>query len=139
LAPLLSIPLVPYRVLYLSHLASDRDFSVVGPILHVSRERNQQLGIHGVLVFDGARFCQLLEGRRPEVTALVRRIRADTRHTSFRVLFEGEDAQVPLQTRWRNGYCEPDDLDLFEDDSDGDPARLLAAFVQRLPAWDLSA
>jgi len=130
---------VPYRLLYLSHLASDRDFSVVGPILHVSRERNQRLGIHGVLVFDGARFCQLLEGRRPDVTALVRRIRADPRHTSFRVLFEGENTQVPLQTRWRTGYCEPDDLDVFEDDSDGDPTRLLSTFVQRLPAWDLSA
>lgn len=132
---------MPYRLLYLSHLAPGRDFSVVGPILHVSRERNPRLGIHGVLVFDGARFCQLLEGRRPEVTALLQRIRADARHTRLRVLFEGEEAQVPLQTRWRDGYCEPDDLDLFEDDSDddGDPARLLAAFVQRLPAWDLSA
>lgn len=127
-----------YRILYLSHLASGRDFSVVGQILHVSRERNQQLGITGVLVFDGGRFCQLIEGAQPAVVALAQRIRQDPRHTSYRVLFEGVDDSTPVQWRWRTGYCEPDELDLFEDDSDGDPAQLLAAFVRRLPNWDLS-
>jgi len=132
------VPLAVYRILYLSHLASGRDFSVVGQILHVSRERNQQLGITGVLVFDGGRFCQLIEGTQPAVVALAQRIRRDPRHTSYRVLFEGVDDAVPTQSRWRTGYCEPDDLDVFEDGSDGDPALLLATFVRRLPHWDLS-
>lgn len=128
-----------YRILYLSHLAPGRDFSVVGRILHVSRERNQQLGITGVLVFDGARFCQLIEGARPQVVALAQRIQADPRHTGYRTLFEGEDGGARLQPRWRTGYCEPDDLNLFEDDDELSPAAALQGFMQRVPGWDLSS
>jgi hypothetical protein len=128
-----------YRVLSLSHLAPGRDFSGVAQILHVSRERNQPLGISGVLVFDGARFCQLIEGPRPQVVSLAQRIQADPRHTGFRVLFEGEDGSARLLPRWRTGYCEPDDLDVFEDDAELDPARALGIFVERVPGWDLSS
>lgn len=126
-----------YRLLYLSHLASGRDFSVVAQILHVSRERNQQLGITGVLVFDGARFCQLIEGQRAHVVSLAQRIQADPRHTGYRVLFENEDGDARLQPRWRTGYCEPDDLDVFEDDDELTPALALQAFMRRVPGWDL--
>jgi hypothetical protein len=128
-----------YRLLYLSHLAPGRDFSVVAQILHVSRERNQQLGISGVLVFDGARFCQLIEGPRPQVVSLAQRIQADPRHTGYRVLFENEDGSGRLLPRWRTGYCEPDDLDVFEDDDELAAARALEAFIQRVPGWDLSS
>ena len=128
-----------YRILYLSHLAPGRDFSVVAQILHVSRERNQQLGITGALVFDGARFCQLIEGPRAHVVSLAQRIRADPRHTGYQVLFEDEDGSARLLPRWRTGYCEPDDLDVFEDDADLTAAQALHTFMQRVPGWDLSS
>jgi hypothetical protein len=128
-----------YRLLYLSHLASGRDFSVVAQILHVSRERNQQLGITGVLVFDGARFCQLIEGQRAHVVSLAQRIQADPRHTGYRVLFENEDSRARLLARWRTGYCEPDDLDVFEDGSELGAVEALHTFLQRVPGWDLSS
>jgi hypothetical protein len=128
-----------YRVLYLSHLASGRDFSVVAQILHVSRERNQQLGITGALVFDGARFCQLIEGPRGHVVSLAQRIQADPRHVGYRTLFEGEDGSARLLLRWRTGYCEPDALDVFEDDENLTPTQALETFLQRVPSWDLSS
>jgi hypothetical protein len=130
-------PTFVYRLLYLSHLASRRDFSVVARILHVSRERNQQLGITGVLVFDGARFCQLIEGPRPQIVSLAQRIQADPRHTGYRVLFEGEDDSARLLPRWRTGYCEPDALDVLEDDEHLGGAQALSTFMQRVPGWDL--
>ena len=36
--------------------------TVVGQILRQSRERNHRLNLSGALLFDGERFCQLLEG-----------------------------------------------------------------------------
>nr|WP_246867705.1 BLUF domain-containing protein [Rhizobacter sp. SG703] len=126
-----------YRLLYLSHLAPGRDFSVVAQILHVSRERNQSLGISGVLVFDGARFCQLIEGARPQIVSLAQRIQADPRHTGYRVLFEGEDGSARLLPRWRTGYCEPDALDVFEDDEHLGAGQALSTFMQCVPGWDL--
>lgn len=116
---------------------------MVGQILHVSRQRNQPSGISGVLVFDGARFCQLIEGPRTQVVALAQRIQADPRHTGYRVLYEGEDGEAEdsggrLMHRWRTGYCETDELDAFDSPTPLDPALALATFVQRVPGWDLS-
>lgn len=45
-----------------------------------SSEANASAGITGVLLFDGRRFLQVLEGPEPEVQALFQRLLADPRH-----------------------------------------------------------
>ena len=75
-----------FQLLYISKLAADCDFSVVKEIVEVARRSNPALGITGALLFDGERFCQLLEGGEAEVRGLMDRIAADARHTRVRVL-----------------------------------------------------
>ena len=104
-----------FQLLYISHLASHCDFSVVKEIVDVARRSNPALGITGALLFDGERFCQLLEGGEPEVRALMRRIAADSRHTGVRVLDAGVFTAGLVMNHWASGYCDAHDLDLFDD------------------------
>lgn len=78
-----------YQVLYVSTLSPDQPLSVVADIAHRARAANAALGITALLIFDGQRFCQMLEGDRKPVLALTERIRADTRHTAVEVLHFG--------------------------------------------------
>ncbi len=83
-----------YQVLYVSTLAPDQPLSVVAKIAHHARVANGRLAIGALLVFDGLRFCQLIEGDRKPVLSLIERIRADARHTGVEVLHHG-----PLSAR----------------------------------------
>lgn len=54
-------------------------------ILHVARQLNALDGITGLLIFDGARFLQIIEGAEDAIDSLVRRLRADSRHSAFEI------------------------------------------------------
>ncbi|MCO5102827.1 MAG: BLUF domain-containing protein [Burkholderiaceae bacterium] len=82
-------PSLLYQVLYVSTLSPEQPLSVVAEIAHRARVRNAELGIGALLVFDGQRFCQMLEGDRRPVLSLIERIRSDTRHTDVEVLYHG--------------------------------------------------
>lgn len=103
-------PLRLYEVLYVSTLAPDEPLSVVSAIAAAARAKNQRLGLTGLLVFDGMRFCQQLEGDQKEVMALLERIREDRRHTAVEILHHG-----PLQARrfksFSLAYAPIDDVD----------------------------
>ena len=58
-------------------------------ILRVAREFNALHGITGLLIFNGTRFLQRLEGVDESIDELVERIRADPRHSGFEVRHEG--------------------------------------------------
>lgn len=78
-----------YEVLYVSTLAPDQPLSTVGDIAVRSRIANAQANITGLLIFDGQRFCQQLEGAKKVVLKLIERIREDPRHTNVEVLHHG--------------------------------------------------
>jgi len=102
-----------FQILYVSQLAHDMDFSVVKDIVRASRTHNPARGITGALLFDGERFCQLLEGSESEAAALMRRIERDARHIAVRRLHSGPAGRRALRS-WRSGYCESaSDLDVF--------------------------
>lgn len=82
-----------HQILYCSVLAPDHTPSVVGRIVGAARQRNASEGITGLLVFDGLRFCQHLEGPPGPVQRLMQRLHSDPRHTHMQVLFEGGMAQ----------------------------------------------
>ncbi|GKT26435.1 BLUF domain-containing protein [Acidovorax sp. SUPP3334] len=88
----------PYEVLYVSDFAPDQPLSSIAAIAARSRTTNASHGITGLLVFDGLRFCQQLEGRQENVLPLVERIRRDPRHTDVAVLHHGPLAK----RRFRN-------------------------------------
>ncbi|HEX8191565.1 MAG TPA: BLUF domain-containing protein [Allosphingosinicella sp.] len=50
-------------------------------------------GITGLLVFDGARFLQIVEGAPDAIDSLVERLRRDTRHAAFEIRDEREVAE----------------------------------------------
>ncbi|AVP58056.1 BLUF domain-containing protein [Pulveribacter suum] len=65
---------------YHSTLAGGHGATCVGAIIKAARAFNATHGITGVLLFDGERFCQYIEGAPGALDTLVRRIRRDARH-----------------------------------------------------------
>ena len=127
-----------YEILYVSTLAPEAPLSVVGDIASRARVANAEKGITGLLIFDGMRFCQQLEGGQKQVLALLERIRQDTRHINMQILHHGELAL----RRFRNfslGYCMVEDDDVLGrmEQLDGQPA--LDAFTGLLTQLDLDA
>lgn len=61
-------------------------------ILNVARLNNRQAFVTGLLLFDGAQFLQVLEGKSAEVAIIFERILADVRHENVRVQ---SDREVP--------------------------------------------
>jgi hypothetical protein len=58
-----------------------------------ARQLNALDGITGLLVFDGARFLQIVEGSADAIDSLVERLRRDTRHAAFEIRDEREVAE----------------------------------------------
>jgi hypothetical protein len=58
-------------------------------IVREARNKNQKQDITGLLVFDGLRFCQYLEGPEGTVRSLIERLRQDNRHIELSVKEHG--------------------------------------------------
>ena len=127
-----------YEVLYVSTLAPEAPLSVVKDIAVRARLANAARDITGLLIFDGMRFCQQLEGGQKQVLALLERIRQDTRHINMQILHHGELA-VRRFKRFSLGYCVVEDDDVLErmERMDGQPA--LDAFEGLLSRLDLES
>jgi hypothetical protein len=124
------------QLLYLSRLAADTTPACVAEIIRTSRLHNRQHQLDSVLVFDGWRFCQYLEGEVAEVCELVELIRSDIRHTGFKLLHQGLADGRGLAGGHGLVYalCYDDSLDAVE------PMRGHAAlerFAELLPTFDL--
>jgi hypothetical protein len=132
-------PVSLQHFLYTSRLAPGAGFEVVPSILEVSRARNRERGLTGILVFDGERFAQWLEGPPAQVLALAARIEADTRHVDLRVLYAGcRTAAARRSERWSAGYAEAADLDRLHGETAPRDAAALDLFISLAPAFDLS-
>ncbi|MFA9284813.1 MULTISPECIES: BLUF domain-containing protein [unclassified Comamonas] len=111
--------------LYSSRLAPDCDPTEVGAIVKVAREFNALHGITGILVFDGERFTQYIEGPGSEIDALVRNLVRDRRHTDFLQLNAGSSLEERRYATWSMGYSDVSleelDIDLMAT-IDGDAA-----------------
>lgn len=73
-------------ILQLTYISSARPtliLSDVEGILETSRRRNSDDDISGLLIFDGKRFLQVLEGPVDNVERTYDRIGADTRHRAL--------------------------------------------------------
>ncbi|MDQ0572204.1 hypothetical protein QFZ42_004038 [Variovorax paradoxus] len=78
-----------FEIFYCSVLTQDLPPTTVGAIVTQARAHNARHRITGLLVFDGLRFCQHLEGPREAVEALMQRIGQDPRHSEVRVVYQG--------------------------------------------------
>lgn len=105
-----------YEVLYTSSLAADTAIGEIAPIVRGARVRNAAHGVTGTLVFDGQRFCQLLEGAEAVVRPLMQRIAADPRHVQVSVLYQHLHHGARRFPGWSLGYAlaqEPGHLDVL--------------------------
>lgn len=69
-----------YQLVYISTATTGANADSVSAILEVSRRNNRRDGITGLLLYDGRRFLQVLEGPQPLVDEAFVRIKADVRH-----------------------------------------------------------
>lgn len=102
-----------FRLIYTSFVSADADPLCAREIVREARNKNEELNITGMLVFDGLRFCQYLEGPEDAVYSLSERIRRDNRHIEF-VIKEHGPLLRERRFSWSMGYalCEtPDGLD----------------------------
>lgn len=123
-----------YQLIYLSHLAENVSLTCVAEIVRGARQRNLASGINSLLVFDGGRFCQTLEGEQAAVCDLADRIRADERHTGFRVLHQAESPIQRLFARSSLDYAlsYDDSLGCFDTVRGAETLVLLATLLPRL-------
>ncbi|MDE2584480.1 MAG: BLUF domain-containing protein [Betaproteobacteria bacterium] len=75
-------------------------------ILKKSQTRNNQAGISGLLLFQGGRFLQFIEGRAVEVERLFERISQDSRHREIRTLVTMTGDRLLMPT-WAMAYTSP--------------------------------
>ncbi|MGY4828803.1 BLUF domain-containing protein [Sphaerotilaceae bacterium SBD11-9] len=108
-------------------------------IWQASRERNARLGLTGAMVFDGERFCELLEGNADELATVCRDIEFDARHIGMRMLYAALTPGSRRLSDWRSGYCDGADLDIFCGPAalEGEPA--VQAFMHLLGRCSLSS
>lgn len=76
------------RLLYFSTALPNLDPTEVDGIVATSEANNATRDITGALTYNGRNFCQLLEGEETVVRDLVEVIRADKRHSGFKIIDE---------------------------------------------------
>ena len=123
--------------LYLSQLSHPSRYDVFAAIAQGSRVRNATDGIGGALLFDGHRFCQLVQGPADKVQALMQRIGADVRHRDLLILAQHQSAGALAVAAWASGYCDVDALDGFEGPLGLRDEAAVAAFQALLGKADL--
>lgn len=123
--PPVAVPL--HEVLYVSTLAPGQPVGIVASIAARARMSNIRDGITGLLVFDGQRFCQQLEGPRESLEPLLERIRSDPRHTRMEVLHEAALARRRFQ-RFSLAFSTLEDEDALPRMESLQGAQAMAAF-----------
>ncbi|QJU60314.1 BLUF domain-containing protein [Sphingomonas sp. AP4-R1] len=74
------------QLLYISSVTRAASDELVGEILTTSRRNNAAAGVTGLLLYDGKRFLQALEGSETAVSTTYERIKRDTRHRGIVLL-----------------------------------------------------
>ncbi|BEP44718.1 BLUF domain-containing protein [Variovorax sp. 375MFSha3.1] len=126
-----------HEIFYCSMLTHSLPPQTVGQIVSRARTQNALHGITGLLVFDGMRFCQHLEGPADAVSALMQRIEKDPRHVDVRVVH-----RAPLEVRRYSGFgmglaeCEGPDLMAGVHALTGEAA--LRHFLALVPSFDIN-
>jgi len=122
--------------LYHSEIASDASTSCVADITRVSRRFNEAHGITGILIFDGQRFVQYMEGPQQQVVALAKKISLDKRHTNFTPQHEARGITSRLFSGWSMAYLSVEDAEPLAQMwvVDGDAA--MSCLQQLLPMLD---
>lgn len=125
-------------VLYHSRMACDADLSCVAEIVKTARSFNKEAGITGMLVFDGQRFCQYIEGPAPVLRGLVDSIAQDARHTHFTIKHQGEVSGERLFAHWSMAYVLVDDSEPLDELNQLEGLQALSKLQALIPMLDIA-
>jgi len=109
----------PLHVIYISRLAPDEDYRAFATVCRVASARNPELGVGGMLLFDGERFCQWLHGAADAVSQMLASIVLDQRHVDFKLLHLGSSDFTPINSSWCSRVVPPCALDVMDSKSLG--------------------
>jgi hypothetical protein len=94
-----------FELVYTSFLSPTSDIRNVADMVRRARSFNRDHGLTGLLVFDGERFCQHIEGDREAVLLLAARIAADKRHQQVTILHQDFGGQTRRYSDWHLAYA----------------------------------
>lgn len=96
------------RLTYISRYNNHNDNGEVTRILAQAQENNERNGITGALVFNHNYFLQSIEGARPVINDLLRKLVKDTRHFSLQII-ECCEVDERRWDKWSMKYLTPTD------------------------------
>ena len=97
-----------FESMFLSELSADANAGEIANIVRSSRANNAMNELTGLLLFDGERFCECLEGPEAMVQQTMAKIAVDPRHTQFQPLHNGQMAGKRRFDAWFVGILAPD-------------------------------
>ena len=124
-----------YEAIYVSTIAPGVTISSVADIAGKARVANQIKGITGLLIFDGMRYCQQLEGPQKQVLSLMEKIRHDPRHINVEIVHQGELAERRFKS-FSLGYTTVEDPEVLERLEKLDGQAAVSAFLALLSQVD---
>ena len=92
-----------FQVIYVSAASAKFKLTDLPLILKRAREYNEKEGISGLLLFHEGTFVQVLEGPKPNVESLLKKISADPRHKNIKLLFHKELEEKEFD-KWSMGF-----------------------------------
>ena len=96
------------RLTYISRYNSDNPTGEVTRILAQAQQNNERNGITGALVFNHNYFLQSIEGARPVINELLRKLVEDDRHYALQVI-ECREVEQRHWSKWSMKYLIPSD------------------------------
>ena len=96
------------RLTYISCYNNHNPSDELKVILKQAQENNENNGITGALVFNHNYFLQSIEGSRPAINELVRKLIKDERHFSVQII-ECREIEERRWTQWSMKYLTPDE------------------------------
>lgn len=122
--------------LYHSQLDSTAQIGCIADIVKEARDFNATHTITGVLMFDGHRFAQYIEGPPDKIELLIGMLAKDPRHTDFTPQHNVLRAGGRLFADWCMAYVHLDSDDPLKEITalSGDPA--MVKLAEMLPTLD---
>ena len=96
------------RMTYISRYNNDNLNGEVTRILEQAQKNNERNGITGALVFNHNYFLQSIEGARPVINGLLRKLVQDERHHSLQIV-ECREVEQRQWNKWSMKYLIPSD------------------------------
>ena len=96
------------RLTYISRYNTDNPKGEVTRILTQAQQNNERNGITGALVFNHNYFLQSIEGARPVINELLRKLVKDDRHHGLQII-ECREVELRHWSKWSMKYLIPSD------------------------------